>query len=70
MKKIWIEYKHNYATAEVKGIWRGTEEQLINKFKKDFDDEILTYEELMSHEYQSDMDFTLEEVSEDIIKDL
>ena len=67
---MWIEYHHCPFHKEVIGIYRGTKEQIVQKFKDDWGDEELDYNTLMSYGYQSDMDFTLEEVEENLIIDL
>ena len=70
MIKVWAEYHHSSMSAELCALWRGTEEQITEKFKKDFGDEELTYEELMDGSFQQEMDFTLEEFDPPKIQDL
>ncbi len=68
--KLWAEYHHSSMSIELETIWRGTEEQIVEKFKKDFDWPELTYEELMDGEFQREMDFTLDEYEFPLIQDL
>jgi len=67
---MWVEYHHSSMSADICGIWRGTEEQIVQKFKEDYGEEDLDYEMLMDREWQGEMDFTLEEVNENLIQDL
>ena len=67
---MWIEYHHGAFEAELCAIWRGTKEQIVQKFKDEFGEEDLTYETLMDTFWQGEMDFTLEEMDENLIQDL
>jgi hypothetical protein len=67
---MWIEYHHGPYDKDVCGIFRGTKEQIVKHYVEEWGEEDLDYDTLMSHSYQSDMDFTLEEIDEDIIVDL
>ena len=60
-KKYWILYHPGAFEWEMQEILYGTEDQLVNKFKKDWLIDELTYEEVMSKEWQDNYNTKIEE---------